>query len=120
MHGTRRLQAPAIFHVCLCNVQGPEVCQMTSTFCRFLMIGLFPWSLVTILTKVMPDLVNIHQTFAFLTFLLAKHTLHRLDHHMHKFMHQVLNTLNKQAEFCCIVMDAYGLQAQLWCCVYQQ
>lgn len=33
-------------------MQNAEVCQMTATFCRFMMVGLFPWSLVTILTKV--------------------------------------------------------------------
>ena len=32
--------------------QNEDVCLKTATFCRFMIPGLFPWSLVTILMKV--------------------------------------------------------------------
>ena len=35
-------------------VQNEDVCLKTATFCRFMIPGLFPWSLVTILMKVCP------------------------------------------------------------------
>lgn len=42
--------------------QNEDVCVKTATFCRFMIPGLFPWSLVTILMKVWPmctiDVVN--------------------------------------------------------------
>ena len=42
--------------------QNEDVCVKTATFCRFMIPGLFPWSLVTILIKVWPmctiDVVN--------------------------------------------------------------
>ncbi len=36
----------------LFHLQDANVCQKTATFCRFMIPGLFPWSLVTILMKV--------------------------------------------------------------------
>ena len=44
---------PMISEVCVnASVQNEDVCVKTATFCRFMIPGLFPWSLVTILMKV--------------------------------------------------------------------
>ena len=50
----KRNQVWLLMMAVYCPLQNAEVCRMTATFCRFMMTGLFPWSVVTILTKVKP------------------------------------------------------------------
>ena len=60
-HAFSRLQSLALV-LLLAAMQDPNVCQKTATFCRFMIPGLFPWSIVTILIKVSPFLLRM--TFA--------------------------------------------------------
>ena len=63
-----------MFEVCLnpTAVQNEDVCVKTATFCRFMIPGLFPWSLVTILIKVCP----VHTFDLAMSIIFASHPAH--------------------------------------------